>query len=263
MADSSVTLQREGAVAFVRIDRGDRINALSVAVMEALRDAARALRSDTDVQAVILIGDPVFSAGADLKDPAHTERARAPMLERRELLKLAPDLCAAWEALDQVTIAAIEGHCIGGALALAVSCDFRIAGASAHLRLPEIPLGWNLNWNAQPRFVNLLGPARAKQLIIFGEAIDPATALQWGLVDAVAPDGEVEGLARAWAAKVTALPPIAVRMAKRGITQQATALNGLAAAMDNDQYLLASSTDDHREALRAFRERRAPVFVGR
>jgi enoyl-CoA hydratase len=263
MPKAGVTIERQGPIATVRLARGDRVNALSVAVMEALRDAARELRGDTSVHAIILTGSPVFSAGADLRDPAHTARARAPMLERRELLKLAPDLCAAWEALDQVTVAAIEGFCIGGAVALAVACDFRLMGEGAYLRLPEIPLGWNLNWKAQPRLVNLLGPARAKQLVIFGERLDAATALQWGLADAVAPDGEVEALARVWAEKVAALPPIAVRMAKRGITQQATALNALAAGMDNDQYLLASDTEDHREALRAFRDRRAPVFSGR
>src|SRR5690554_3706312 len=165
----SVTIDER--IAVVTLCRNDNLNALSVEAIEALRDVALRLREDAHTSAVVLTGDPVFSAGADLSDPEHLRRRDAPLLEKRELLRLAPTTCAAWEALDQLTIVAVEGFCLGGALALAVSCDFRIAGRGAHVRLPEIPLGWNLNWNAQPRILNLVGPSRAKQLVIFGERV--------------------------------------------------------------------------------------------
>ena len=178
-------------------------------------------------------------------------------------MRLGPDLCAAWEALDQVTIAAVEGYCLGGALALAVACDFRIAAEGAHFRLPEIPLGMNMSWHAQPRLVNLIGPARAKQLVIFGEALSAAEALAWGLIEATAPPGGALETALAWARRVAALPPLSVRMAKRAITQVATALNPLATFMDSDQYALAALSEDHREAVAAFFEKRPPRFTGR
>lgn len=249
-------------IAVVTLRRGDRLNALSVKAIEALREVAYRLREDFFTSAVVLTGDPVFSAGADLSDPDHQARRQAPLLEKRELLRLAPTTCAAWEALDQLTIVAIEGFCLGGALALAVSCDFRIVGRGAHVRLPEIPLGWNLNWNATPRIVNLVGPSRAKQLIIFGERVYAEEALRWGLIDEVTEDGEALACAMKWAQKTAALPPLGVRTSKRTIVEQVTALNRLTCHMDNDQYILASMTDDNQEALQAFFEKRPPVFKG-
>lgn len=258
-----VSVAVEGRVAVATLERGDRLNALSVEAMEALRAVALRLREDTSTSAVVLTGRPVFSAGADLADPALGGRAAAPLIERREMMRLGPDLCAAWEALDQVTIAAVEGFCLGGALALAVACDFRIAGAGAHFRLPEIPLGMNMSWHTQPRLVNLIGPARAKQLVIFGERVSAAEALAWGMIEAAVADGGAVNAALDWARRVAALPPLSVRMAKRAITQFATALNPLATFMDADQYALAALSDDHREAVAAFFEKRAPRFSGR
>jgi enoyl-CoA hydratase len=252
----------EDRIAVVTLRRGDRLNALSVKALESLREVAYRLREDFSTSAVVLTGDPVFSAGADLADPEHQARRTAPLLQKRELLRLAPTTCAAWEELDQLTIVAIEGFCLGGALALAVSCDFRVAGRGAHVRLPEIPLGWNLNWNAQPRILNLVGPSRAKQLIIFGERVYAEEACRWGLIDEVSDDGEALACAMKWARKAAALPPLGVRMSKRTITEQVTALNRLTCHMDNDQYILASMTDDNREAIEAFFEKRTPVFKG-
>jgi enoyl-CoA hydratase len=262
-ADAPVSLRREGSVAVVTIDRGDRLNALSIAVMQQLTEIARSLRGDVGVAAVVLTGARVFSAGADLADPAARARADASLLERREMLRVGPDMCAAWEALDQVTLAAVEGFCIGGAVSLAVSCDFRIAGRGAHFRLPEIPLGMNMSWQTQPRLVNLIGPSRAKQLVIFGERVMAPQAFDWGLVDVVTDDGGALAAARTWADKVAALPPIAVRMAKRAITQIATAGNLAASYMDADQYALAASSEDQREAMAAFFEKRPGKFTGR
>ena len=258
-----VRMAIDGKIAVVTLARGDRLNALSVEIMQALRDVALRLREDASTIAVVLTGSPVFSAGADLADPALAERAAAPLIERREMMRLGPDMCAAWEALDQVTIAAVEGFCLGGALALAAACDFRIAGQGAHFRLPEIPLGMNMSWHAQPRLVNLIGPARAKQLVIFGERVTAEEALGWGLIEAVSPDGEALPTALDWAGRVAALPPLSVRMAKRAITQMATALNSVATFMDGDQYALAALSDDHKEAVAAFREKRKPRFTGR
>jgi enoyl-CoA hydratase/carnithine racemase len=262
MDGQPVRIERMGGVAVVTLKRGDRLNALSIAVQQALKAAAVELRDDAGVQAVVLTGDPVFSAGADLSDPTMTSRARMPLIEKREMLRIGPELCAAWEALDQVTIAAVEGFCIGGAVSLVSAMDFRIAARNAHFRLPEVPLAMNMSWQTQPRLVNLIGPARAKQFVIFGERLAATTAHDWGLVDELAEPGGALEAAMVWAGKVAALPPLSVRMAKRGITQMATALNQTATFMDADQYLLATSTEDHREALKAFRDKRTPKFTG-
>jgi enoyl-CoA hydratase len=262
MDETPVRLERMDRVAVVTLKRGDRLNALSIEVQQALKAAAVELRDDAGVHAVVLTGDSVFSAGADLADPAMTTRARAPLIEKREHLRIGPELCAAWEALDQVTIAAVEGFCVGGAVSLVSAMDFRIASRDAHFRLPEVPLAMNMSWQTQPRLVNLIGPARTKQFVIFGERLAAATAHDWGLVDELTEPGAALEAAMVWARKVAALPPLSVRMAKRGITQMATALNQTATFMDADQYLLATSTQDHREALAAFREKRTPKFSG-
>ncbi|KAF0179123.1 MAG: enoyl-CoA hydratase/isomerase [Caulobacteraceae bacterium] len=259
---SFVSVARDGRIAQVTFSRGDGRNALSAALMTELTETARTLSRDTTTSAIILTGDGAFSAGADLKDPAMAARAGAPLIERREMLKAGPDLCDAWESLEQTTICAIEGFCIGGALSLAVACDFRIIGAGAHVRLPEVPIGMNMSWRTLPRLVTLIGPARAKKLTLFGEKVEAEEAERWGLVDLVTNDGDALKAARGWAEKIAALPPVPVRMAKAGINGAATALHRATSFMDLDQFALAATTDDHAEAIRAFLEKRAPTFKG-
>jgi enoyl-CoA hydratase/carnithine racemase len=148
-------------------------------------------------------------------------------------------------------------------VALAVACDFRVVGKSAVLRLPEIPLGMNMSWHAVPRLVSLIGPARTKRFVMFGEKIGAQQSLAWGLADEVAPDGEALAAARRWAEKIAKLPPNAVRMTKHSVNAAANALHHAASFMDLDQYLLAASSEDYREGILAFREKRTPKFTGR
>ncbi len=217
-------IRLEGAVAEVRLARPQARNALSQALMSQLIEAAAWFRASTQVQAVILTGtDTYFSAGADLADPDRGA-GRCTRLEQQQSVRIGPDMCAAWESgLEQVTIAAIEGYCIGGAAALAVSLDFRIAGEGAYLRLPEIALGMNMSWGALPRVAALVGPARAKRFAIFCEPCYADEALAWGMVDEVTTAGEALATAHAWAAKIAALPPLPVRMTKEAINAHAGA----------------------------------------
>jgi enoyl-CoA hydratase len=258
-----VSIARDGAVATVTMDRGDGRNALSRQLILELTEAAKSFADDLQTQAVILTGKGAFTAGADLKDPAMDRRKANGLLERRHMTKIGPDLCDAWEKVEQVTICAIEKYCIGGGAALAASCDFRIMGRSAHLRLPEIPLGMNMSWHAVPRLVSLIGPSRAKQFVIFGEKVEAEQAREWGLVDEIAPDGEALPAARRWAEKIAKLPPNAVRMSKQSVNAAANALHAATTFMDLDQYALATTSEDYREAIKAFAEKREPKFTGR
>ena len=258
-----VTVARDGAVAIVTMDRGDGRNALSRQLILELTEAARSFADDLTTQAVIVTGKGAFTAGADLKDPGLDRRRANGLMERRHMVRIGPELCEAWERVEQVTICAIEKYCIGGGGALAAACDFRIMAKGAHMRLPEIPLGMNMSWHAVPRLVSLIGPSRTKQFVIFGEKVEAEQALAWGLADEVVPDGEALGAARRWAEKVARLPPNAVRMSKQGVNAAANALHHATTFMDLDQYALATTSEDYREAIKAFLEKREPKFTGR
>ena len=257
-----VHLKIDGAIATVTLDRGDGRNALSLKAMQALIDAATFLRSDTSCNVVILTSNGAFTAGADLKDPNRAALREQTRLEQRQSLRLGPDMCAAWEALEQITIVAIEGYCIGGGVALAVACDHRIVAANAFFRLPEIPLGMNMSWQTNPRTVALVGPSRAKQFTILGEPCDAQTALNWGLADQVAAPGTALEEAHGLAARYAKVPPIALRMTKQAINVAAMPLRHTASYMDRDQFAYASTTSDQAEAIQAFLEKRDPDFKG-
>jgi enoyl-CoA hydratase len=150
----------EGRVAVVRFDRGDDINALSPEALRQLTQAARSFEDDGDTSVVVLTGSPkAFSAGFDLKDPEGRSRKSMDLGSLRRHLKLGPRLSRTWQDMEQITIAAIEGFCIGGGVALAVALDFRVMGRDAHMRVPEIGLGMNMSWQSIPRMLHSLTSA--------------------------------------------------------------------------------------------------------
>lgn len=255
----------EGRIAVVRFDRGDRLNALSAEAMRELRAAAQSFEDDPKTSVVILTGTPHgFSAGFDLKDAEGRERTRMGLGERRAALMVGPRMCRAWYDMEQVTICAIEGHCIGGGAALAVSLDFRICGASAHFRIPEVELGMNMSWGSVPRILQLIGPARAKQAVICAsDRISAAQAEKWGLAEEVVEDGQAFAAAYAFAEKIALQPPIPTMMTKTTVNHLAGALDDLASHMDRDQFALTNLSEDHAEGVAAFLERRKPKFRGR
>ena len=250
-------------IAHVSMNRGDGNNALSYALMKELTDCANELNSNTEINCIILSGEgKSFSVGADLKDKDFMKGEKT-SLERREVFKIGPNMCQAWESLEQVTIASVEGYCLGGGLALAVSCDFRVSTDKAIFRLPEIPLGMNMSWQSNPRINALIGPARTKELVILGEEVDGEKAYDWGLVQRLCGEGESLNVSMDLAKKVVKLPPLAVRMSKVSINAAANALNYNSSFMDRDQYLLTGFTEDREEAIRAFFDKRDPKFKGK
>ena len=258
-----VEVERKGRVAVVRFDRSDTLNALSADLMRELIEVAISFEDDLETSAVVLTGSAnAFTAGLDLRDSKILEALQAPLGTRRRLINAGPKMCNVWESMEQFTIAAIEGHCVGGGVSLAVSCDLRIMGQSAAFRVPELALGMNMSWQTLPRLTHLVGPARAKQIVILGEKIGSEQALNWGLAQEVVEDGQVLKRAMAIAEDVAAMPPLPVRMTKQAINAFTNALNNAASYMDSDQFMLCQMTEDHREALTAFLANKKPVFKG-
>ncbi len=245
MPDSYITIEREGPIATVRFDRHKNLNAFDGQLILELTDVARSFRDDMETRAVVLTGSKdYFSAGADLEDLASRNDPAVSDAERRQTFFRGVRLCEAWEAMPQITVAAMERLAVGAGVALPLACDWRVMGESAYLYVPEVKIGLNLQWGALPRLVNLVGPARAKRICILCEKMDAATALDWGLVDEVAPDGQAVDAALALARAAAEMPQVAVSMVKEAVNATATALNRAVSFADADQSQLSAATGD-------------------
>jgi len=249
LAYKLLELAVDGRLAIVTLMRPAQRNALSQALMRELIACARELADRSDIDAVILTGGTVcFSAGADLNDAKAWADTTLPIVARREIASTGYKLCKAWEEVPQITIAAIEGYAVGGGLALALACDWRVAAVGSFVSLPEISLGIPLTWGTIPRLTNLLGPAKAKRLTILCERFPAKEALNLGVLDYLAPKGRTLAKATEIANQVLAMLPAAVRMSKEAINAVATALNHAAGFMAHDQIALAAGSEESKAA---------------
>jgi enoyl-CoA hydratase/carnithine racemase len=249
MAEPYVTVERDGAIAVVRFDRKKNLNAFDGQLILELTDVARSFHDDLETRAVVLTGSTsYFSAGADLEDLGSRDDPSLSDLARRQIFFRGVRLCEAWEAMPQITVAAMEKLAVGAGVALPLACDWRVMGESCYLYVPEVKIGLNLQWGALPRLINLVGPARAKRICILCEKMDAQTALDWGLVEEVAPDGEALDVALGLARTAADMPAVAVSMVKEAVNATATALNRTASFADADQSQLTSTSQDARGA---------------
>ncbi len=256
-------VEEEGALAIVRLSRPEKKNALSADLIEELFKLAGEFALNSEITTIIVTGnDDCFSVGVDLTDPKMYEVFSAPLSSRRKMMAFGPKMCSAWENLYQITIGAIEGFCIGGGVSLMASLDFRVMAKSSFIRVPEISLGMNMSWATLPRLVHLVGPARAKEIVIFAENIPAKDAYDWGFAQRLCPDGEAINEAKKIAEKVAKMPPIPVMMTKQSINALTTALDRAVSHMDTDQFILSTMTEDFKEGLAAFLEKREPKFKG-
>lgn len=249
MTTPYVTVERRGPVALVTFDRHKNLNAFDGQLIEELTVVARSFHDDLDTRAVVLTGSKdYFSAGADLEDLASRNDPDLSDLEKRQTYFRGVRLCEAWEAMPQITVAAMERLAVGAGVALPLACDWRVMGESCYLYVPEVKIGLNLQWGALPRLINLVGPARAKRICILCERMDAKTALDWGLVEEIAEDGAVAEKALELAAAAADMPAVATQMIKEAVNATATALNRTASFADADQSQLTAATADAKSA---------------
>ena len=145
---------------------------------------------------------------------------------------------------------------MGGGVSLVISCDFRIMGQSAFMRIPEIELGLNYSWGSIPRLIHLIGPAKTKQMILLGEQVPAKKCLTWGLAEEVVSDGLTMETAIALGEKILKQPPMPVSMTKQAITYITAALDRAGIYMDADQFLLTTYSKDHERGLAAFLDKK-------
>jgi enoyl-CoA hydratase len=247
-----------GTVALVELDNPP-LNLVTAEMTERLGAVLDRVAADPDVRAVVVTGagERAFCAGSDVKEfegLAGRVAAGKLLLEKLVYRKLA--------GLRAPTIAAIEGDALGGGLELALCCDLRVASARARLGMPEVRLGVIPGSGGTQRLPRVVGPARAKELILVGDLLGAEAAGRIGLVNAVVPAGEALAEAKAVAEKIARRGPLAVREAKRLIDLAADVEldAGLAAELDASGRVFASG--DMLEGARAFFEKRPPDFKG-
>ena len=255
----TVTLNVADHIATITLNRPEKRNALSQAMLAELERLADSLRGAGDVRAVVLRGEGTdFSVGADIGEMEGRMAAPAPLAEARR----AAQVMRAVQGIDQPTICALKGVATGGATCIATACDFRVAAAGSRAGYGEVKIGINLMWNALGPLIELVGPARAKRLVMTGALFDVETLAGWGLIDEIVPAGAEDARALALASEYAALPPMAVQMIKRSINAVSGALHAAVLHADADQWLLATQGADFAEALAAFREKRPGRFSG-
>jgi 2-(1,2-epoxy-1,2-dihydrophenyl)acetyl-CoA isomerase len=257
----NVIVERVEAVATLRLNRPEKMNALNMALIHELTEALRSLQGDTGVRAVVLTGNgPAFSAGGDFD--AIQALWKASPSESRRLLMDGLEVVKALYHLERPTVALINGPAVGGGLSLALACDFVLAAQEASLSFPFVRLGIVPDLGALYLVPRLVGVRRAKELLLSGRTFTAKEAVEIGLINRAVPREalEVEGqeLARQLAEGATRALGAAKSLLQHGLEMDLERLLELEAHAQS----LLWHTADHREAIAAFREKRPPRFVG-
>jgi len=255
---SAVLAERPAeGVLLLRINRPEARNALSLEVRKALAAELGAAAADPAIRAAVITGnDKVFAAGADLREMRDLGPIEA---MQRGTHKLWDDIAA----FPKPLIAAVNGFALGGGCELALHCDIIIAGESAKFGQPEVKVGILPGGSGTQRLVRAVGKYKAMLMILTGEIISARDADEMGLVSRVVADDEVVGHATQMAASIAKLAPIAVELAKEVVLagQDASLATGL--SLERKALWLAFATEDKREGMSAFLEKRAPDFKGK
>ncbi len=252
-----VRLEVEDGVGTIRLDRPP-MNAINEALTTDLADVAMEASTREDVRAVVLWGgESVFAAGADVKmmAPMSPTDVKPMIMTLQEVFHLV-------EEIPKVVIAAITGYCLGGGCELAMCADFRYAGEGAKLGQPEISLGVIPGAGGTQRLPRLVGPARAKDLIYSGRFVSAAEAKEIGLVDRVVPDAEVYGAALEDARRYANGPVQALRAAKVAVNWGSRGDVRSGVVLERELFADLFSTQDQKEGMLAFQEKRKAEFTG-
>jgi enoyl-CoA hydratase len=256
----TIQFARDEAVALLTIDRADAMNALDVPTLTALRDRLRELRESSDTRVIVLtgVGDRAFAAGADIKymSGLDVEGARAWGALGHEVARLL-------ETSPAPTIAAVNGFALGGGCELALACDLRYAAATAKLGQPESNLGIIPGWGGTQRLARVCGLAFAKDLILTGRVVDADEAERHGLVNAVYAPGQLLEKAMETARLLASKSPLALATAKRALNHVLQGDHVENLEREADEFARLFGTEDAREGLAAFVEKREPTFSGR
>jgi enoyl-CoA hydratase len=249
-----------GGIALITVNRPEKLNALSGAVIADLHQAFERIAGERDIRAAILTGagEKAFVAGADIQ-----ELAALSSLEAREFARRGQRVFRMLETSHKPSVAAVNGFALGGGLELAMACTVRFAAENARMGQPEVKLGIIPGYGGTQRLPRLVGRGRALEMLLAGDPVTAAEAWRIGLVNAVVPQAELLNYSRAWLAKALANAPAAL-----GLVMEAVDV-GLNAGLEEGlrfeaaAFAVCAATDDGREGTRAFLEKRKPAFAGK
>jgi enoyl-CoA hydratase/carnithine racemase len=247
----TILVERDGeldGLVTITLNRPEKLNAINGAMHRELQQACLELREDSKARVVIVAGaGRAFSAGADLGGPPGASPsplagryASDSVLDERVRSSVGNRTAAALEGLDQVTIGAVNGLAIGGAVVFLACLDIRLAAASAWFSIPEVDLDIPLTWNALPRLMRELGPARTKELVMTCDRFSAEDALRWGFVNHIVPDAELLPRARELAAKLLAKDPLSLALTKSTTNALAEAMVPASVTHADRDYLMLS-----------------------
>jgi enoyl-CoA hydratase len=257
MSYEHVLVTKELPLAVLTMNRPQQLNALSRALVKELALAMQELDDDDQVRVIILTGgEKVFAAGADIKELAALGPFDAPVSERfvyRDRIN----------AVSKPVIAAVNGFALGGGCELAMSCDIIVAAENARFGQPEVNLGILPGSGGTQRLTHLVGKHKAMELILTGDFLSAADAERLGLVNRVVPGELVLEEAKAIAKKIAAKPALAIRAAKQAVLKAANAPLDEGLDFERKCFYLLLASEDRREAMAAFLEKRKPELKGR
>ena len=256
----NILLEKKNSIAYVTVNRPKVLNALNMATMDELRAAFHDIRNDASVRVVILTGagEKAFIAGADIGELAQNDAVTA-----KEYTHRGQSVLNLIENLGKPVIACINGFALGGGCEIAMACTMRLASESAKLGQPEVKLGIIPGYGGTQRLPRLVGKGIAMQLLLTGEMVTAQEAHRIGLVNEVVPAAELTPRAEAIAQKVIANGPLAVQYTMEAVNK------GMETALAEGLYLeavlfgVASATEDKKEGMAAFLEKRPAQFKGR
>lgn len=256
----NILFEKSDGIGFVTINRPQVLNALNKETMVELKDVVRVIGNDNDIKVVIVTGSgqKSFVAGADI-----SEMQGMSALEGREWGKYSQEVFNEIENLSQPVIAAVNGYALGGGCELAMSCDIRIASENARFGQPEVLLGVIPGFAGTQRLPRLVGKGRAKELLFTGKQIDAAEACRIGLVNSIVPLDQLIETVKVMAALIMERGPIAVKLCKAAVNEGLDMDFESGQAYEREVFGLCFATEDQKEGMRAFVEKRKPAFLGK
>jgi enoyl-CoA hydratase len=258
MAAENVALERDGHLAIVTVNRPSKLNALDDQTIAELDEAFAALDVDDGVGAVIVTGagEKAFVAGADI-----SVLAKQGVLDGKENARRGQALTERIENCSKPVLAAVNGFALGGGLELALACDVRFASSNAKLGLPEVSLGIIPGYGGTQRLPRLVGSGVALHLILQGDPIDAEEALRIGLVNGVFEPGDLMEKCKKVASRMVTRGPTALALAKQAVRRGAQMSMSDALTLEADLFGIISSTDEMKEGMAAFLEKRKPSWL--